>query len=138
MTAPDPLDVLMAQWDAGPGATVPEVLLPLHRPLAEGLFRETLAHIAAAGLRVVAVDHEEAQALTEADLRSNYYFGFIGDWEEWRSLYDRLPVCTRSILQHFHGGHDGTALPYDYCPICCSFREVRPAAAMAEREAPDA
>lgn len=62
-------------------------------------------------------------SLTEAELRHQFFFKYMGSWQEWESSYDNLPVCTRMILQHFHGEHDDTELAYEYCPICCAFRE---------------
>lgn len=65
-------------------------------------------------------------SLTEAELRRQFFFNYIGTWEEWQPFYDHnhgMPVCTRMILQHFHGEHDDTEFAYEYCPICRAFRE---------------
>ena len=40
---------------------------------------------------------------------------WMGEWDEWRPIYDQLPVVTRAALAHLHGRHDE---PTMHCPLC--------------------
>ena len=68
----------------------------------------------------------EPIAATEDRLREVIALNpFFGDWDEWRPVYDKLPVQTRAVLSHIHGRHDGhdPELPFAHCVLCYTFRE---------------
>lgn len=45
------------------------------------------------------------------------YARYVGDWDEWRSVIDKLPVVPRATLAHLYGQHEGE-VPTACCLIC--------------------
>lgn len=46
---------------------------------------------------------------------------WAGSLDDFRPLYDRLPVINRTVMMHLHGLHDGAEHPYAHCPLCLAF-----------------
>ena len=42
----------------------------------------------------------------------------LGDWDELRSVIDKLPVVPRATLAHFYGRHEGRKHPTSHCLVC--------------------
>lgn len=40
---------------------------------------------------------------------------WMGEWDEWVSVYNQLPVVTRAALAHLHGRHANLTT---HCPLC--------------------
>ena len=47
---------------------------------------------------------------------------YIGSLEEWRPIYDKLPVQMRSIIMHVQGEHDDPIGCYEHCALCHAVR----------------
>ncbi len=47
---------------------------------------------------------------------------YLGSLEEWRPIYDKLPVQMRSIIMHVQGEHDDPIGCYEHCALCHAVR----------------